>query len=137
MGNAESKKFRSVMVIDDNQMDLYVAELMLIKSGLAENIIVHGDAAKALHEIKLAAGRFNELPELILLDINMPSVNGFDFLGQFDLLPEHIKDLVFIFMLTSSIHNDDRATAISYPYVRGIINKPLTLESIREIERVL
>lgn len=130
-----SKKFRSVMVIDDNQMDRYIAELMLTKSGITEKIMMYADASAAISDIKKSVNNVTELPELIFLDINMPHVNGFDFLDEYDKLPDDIKDLVFIIMLTSSIHEADRKTASTYPYVRGIIHKPLTLDELRELDR--
>ena len=108
---------------------------MLLKTGIAENIIMHEDASKALHELQNS--KMTELPELILLDVNMPRTNGFDFLALFDKLPEHVKDLIFIYVLTSSIHNDDRSELALYPYVRGILNKPLTPEILTEVAALL
>lgn len=125
------------MVIDDSQMDRYVAELMLIKTGLAEKICIYEDASQALQEIRKSANNMTDLPELILLDINMPKLNGFDFLAEYDKLPEHVKDLVFIFILTSSIHSNDRNIISTYPFVRGIIHKPLTAGELQDTLGVL
>lgn len=123
------------MVVDDSQVDRYVAELMLIKAQLTDKIVLYEDAASALTYIKKISNSIADLPELILLDINMPNQNGFDFLNEFDMLPEHIKDFVFIVMLTSSISDGDRRIVASYPYVRGIIHKPLTLAELRNINK--
>ena len=74
----------------------------------------------------------NNCPDVILLDINMPIMDGFEFLEEFEKLGEcanHTK----IFMLTSSTQQEDRNAALKYNCVKGYFDKPLTTEHVNEI----
>ncbi len=122
------------MVVDDNHLDCFIAEKQLKNAGVTDNIEVYRNAGEALAALSIAAANPSMLPELILLDINMPEVNGFDFLSQYGKLPDTVKDLIYIVMLTSSVLSEDRIRVSAYPFVRGIIHKPLTRLALKQAE---
>jgi CheY-like chemotaxis protein len=131
------RKYKKVMVVDDNYLDCYIAEKQLKYTGVTDNIIVHNSASVALDELRASHNNLANLPEVIFLDINMPGINGFDFLDEYDKLDESIKDLVYIIMLTSSVLSEDRVKVAPYPYVRGILHKPLTRDALATAENWL
>ena len=75
----------------------------------------------------------NDYPELILLDINMPAINGWEFIEEYEEIIEELNLNTTIVMLTTSINPDDKIKALSYDSVKKFENKPLTVEKLKEI----
>ena len=73
------------------------------------------------------------LPDLILLDINMPGMDGWEFLTALSLHRPNLKKETCIYIVTSSIAECDREKALALPYVSGFISKPLSVAKLKEI----
>ena len=124
---------RTIMLIDDSEADNFFHGLLLERSGLALSVKVFEWAEKAL-------AWFTDHPfhdvDLVLLDINMPRMDGFEFLDHFHLLPDEHKGDARICMLSSSPLDDERERAMSYPRVTDFIVKPLEDETLPQLTRV-
>ncbi|QOG04318.1 response regulator [Flavobacterium sp. MDT1-60] len=134
--NQESEKptFKKILVIDDNPTDRYIAKRMAEKYHFAEEIILQESALEALDYIKSLENTPELLPQFIFLDINMPGMNGYEFLEEYAKLSETIKANCIILMITTSIHPDDFKRAENNPSVFRFLNKPLDREKFRLIE---
>jgi CheY-like chemotaxis protein len=75
----------------------------------------------------------NILPEVIFLDIDMPLMDGFQFLDEFEKLGSNTKEKCKIVMLTSSINPQDVNKSKNYLYVKKYINKPLSQENLENL----
>jgi len=117
-------KYETVMLIDDNPMDNMVNKGMIEKDRFAKNILVYGKAKTALDFLALADP--SQLPDLIFLDINMPEMDGFEFLEQFGNLPEQVTRKSKVIMLSTSDSFKDLNKANKNRYVFKFLNKPLT-----------
>jgi CheY-like chemotaxis protein len=130
------KKYKAVMLIDDNEIDNLINQKMLEASNVAETIFMHTGAKGALEFLKniekLSTNGVG-LPEIIFLDIDMPLMDGFQFLDEFDKLSDYIKNNISIIMLTSSINPQDLSKAKKSNFVKKYINKPLTQEALEKV----
>jgi CheY-like chemotaxis protein len=119
------KKF-NFLLIDDDDIFNYLSKRILLKSDVANSIIDFTNAKSALDFIKSTDSEI----DIILLDINMPIMNGFDFLDSFIQLA---NKQISVYMLTSSIDDADMIKSLKYPCVKGYFSKPLTTDTIAQI----
>lgn len=126
-------KYNSILVIDDSKYDRFIASEILEDYVEVLNFVSIESAQKALEYLQSLEDNPQGLPEIILLDIKMPIMDGFDFLQKFDEFPETIKTSCKIFMLSSSIDPNDFQRAQKSKYVVDFIEKPLSEENILRI----
>lgn len=118
------------MLIDDSEIDNMVNKHILSKNNIAEHILVFSSAHDALEYFNAN----NELlPNIILLDINMPIMNGFGFLVEFEKMDSKIVDSISVVMLTSSVDPNDIRRSKEFRTVKSFISKPLSLEHLEKI----
>lgn len=125
-------KYSSVMLIDDSEIDNFINEKMIEGCGFADRVYVHTSGRSALEFLKnlvKAKSAIGELiPEVIFLDINMPIMDGFQFMLEYGKLPDNIKEYSKVVILTTSINPQDFELARGYKKVEKYVNKPLTEE---------
>lgn len=119
----------SIFLIDDSDIDLFVQRRLLEISNLATKIITYNSPINALNE--LSSNLLHDGKNLVLLDLNMPILDGFDFLDKFNALAES-KKVKFI-VLTSSSSSLDREKADKYENVIDFISKPLNDKGLNTI----
>jgi CheY-like chemotaxis protein len=125
-------KYKCIMLIDDSEIDNMVNKHILSKNNIAENIIVLSSATDALDYLNQHLGTNNPLliPKVILLDINMPIMNGFGFLLEFEKMPNDFVKNIDVVMLTSSVDPNDIRRSKEFNSVRNFISKPLSLDHL-------
>jgi CheY-like chemotaxis protein len=123
----------TVMIIDDEEIDQRHYKRLLTRSGRAVEIIQFTYADVALNWIETNQDR---RIDVVFLDINMPRMNGFEFLDALQT-QDAPTNLNIIMMLTTSLAPRDRARAQAHPLVRGFMNKPLTDAHLDEASRLL
>ncbi|MEO6916618.1 MAG: response regulator [Chitinophagaceae bacterium] len=129
---------RPFIVIDDNKLDCFIAEKIIFNTGLSDDIKTFTDAQKALKYIE-----DRELPEqpdrcIIIVDIQMPLMNGFEFVEAFERLPLNTQKNYDIYVLSSTINENDLNRVRNYKTVKHLLDKPLTSKKLSYlIERLL
>lgn len=124
------KSVHTVAIIEDNPIDVFINTRVIEQAELAEEILPFNSAREALNYISSCAELGSIPPELIILDIRMPDMDGFDFLEAFETMPETLKRYVKIVMLSSSLDPVDESRALSHSSVVAFVSKPLTREKI-------
>lgn len=120
------------MLIDDNPDDNFYHERVIRKNSAVEKIIIKQTAQSALDYLKSRPGD-DIRPDIIFLDINMPGMNGWDFLDAYEKLDESVKSRAIIVMLTTSENPDDKQKSLLSNNVSEFRTKPLTKEIIQDI----
>lgn len=132
------KKFYSVMLVDDNEIDNLINQKMLEATAVCERIYLHTGAKSAIEFLKnidkVADDNPDIIPEVIFLDIDMPLMDGFQFLDQFENLSDRIRAKSKIVMLTSSINPQDVSRSRKSSYVKKYLNKPLTQDALKKLD---
>ncbi len=124
-----SSKYQQALLIDENEIDNFINERMITSCNFAERVIVKNSGPAALEYLKQVLANKETLPEIIFLDLNMPVMDGFGFLEEFDIIFKeygNIKEDCKIIVLSSSISPVDIDRASTNPYVYKYINKPLS-----------
>ena len=125
------------MLIDDNEIDNLINQKMIEAAVVAEIIYTHTSAKSAiefLRNVEKLEVADKVLPDVVFLDIDMPLMDGFQFLDEFEKLGNALKKKCKIVMLTSSINPQDFTRSKKYTSVKQYLNKPLTNESIVTLE---
>ena len=130
-------KFKQVMLLDDNELDNFINEKIIEASHFSEKVYVSSSGKSALEFLANLAtlGDTSDAiyPEAIFIDINMPIMDGFQFIDNLQNIPTNkIKDCKLV-ILTSSIYPEDRAKAQLISKDIIFLNKPLTAEMLNTI----
>jgi CheY-like chemotaxis protein len=127
-------KYASVMLVDDSEIDNFINHKMVEGCNFADNVYIHTSSKSALEFLKNLERAGNEassmLPEFIFLDINMPMMDGFQFIEEFEKLDNDLRKNTKIVMLTTSINPADIDKAKQIKVVHRYINKPLSEKSL-------
>jgi len=121
------------MLIDDNRDDNYLHERVIKKSGTVKTVVVKELATDALEYLKARKEHPEAHPDLIFLDINMPKMNGWEFLDAYSKLDKEFQCSAVITMLTVSANPDDQTKAVSHNMAVDFRNKPLTEKMLAEV----
>lgn len=125
-------KVNSIMLVDDDATTNFLNELLIGQMGITSEVIIAQNGREALEKLQEQCLTRGQCPELILLDINMPVLNGFGFLEAYQQLTSKQQVTSVIVMLTTSLNPKDIAKGKEYR-VAGFLNKPLLEKDLEEM----
>lgn len=128
-----SSPYDFVMLVDEDAIDNIINQKIIESNNFSDRIIVFRTGQEALDYLAANAKHDDKLPDLIFLDINMPIMDGFQFLEEFEKLEKEIHDKCKIIMLSSSISPRDIDRAASNRFVKKYLNKPLNSRYLQAI----
>lgn len=118
------------LVIEDNLIDQLVIKQLLTKVLDIDQIIIANNGREG---IQWLVTKNNDRPLIILLDIQMPIMNGFEFLEEFHKLKKGIKKGIQIYILSSTLDPDEIAAITANKYVSAFLNKPFPIDEFKTI----
>lgn len=120
-----------VLVIDDDELIWFLIRDVLRHMGLLKGLKTFSEAEMALEFLR----RLPAAPACMVVDLNLPGIDGFDFLEIFqqELLPHFEQTVVYV--VSASIRQEDRERALSFPFVRNFYSKPLKLAQLKDMLR--
>lgn len=124
----------NIMLVDDDEINNFIT-VKLIKKAFPDGVIsTYVNGRLAIERLKdLFRNNSPKLPDYILLDINMPIMNGWEFLDEYKASNMDPEKKITIHILSSSVFSNDMEKAKSYQSVANFISKPLSIESIKEV----
>ncbi|MEZ4825502.1 MAG: response regulator [Bacteroidia bacterium] len=127
------QKLNCILLIDDDEDDNFIHQMVIRKADVAHKIVIRENGLDALEYLQtLENGKYPQ-PDLIFLDINMPRMNGWEFLAEYQKLESVQQGKVMVVMLTTSLNPNDENRAKSNPYINKFLTKPLTRDRLLEI----
>ncbi|MFN0291817.1 response regulator [Pedobacter helvus] len=121
----------NLLVIDDDDINIFIISKIVEKTGYDVEICAKHNGQLAIDYIKDLLSNNQPLPHLVLIDINMPILNGWEFIEAFEAL--NIPATNDMYMLSSSVYENDIEKAKSYKSVKGFISKPLSIDRLKEL----
>lgn len=126
-----------VMLVDDNETDNFISEKIIEMAGFAERVITMDSGSSALEYLQENGAVEENIPDIIFLDINMPFVDGFVFLFEFERFSDLVKSKSKIVILSSSDNKRDIDRIVDNQFVINYVVKPLTTEALKKIDSML
>ncbi|SDR77777.1 response regulator [Christiangramia echinicola] len=121
---------KSVWVIDDDEIYQMIIKKLIQKSGVFEDRYFFKGAKQVISELEKSEFL---VPDVILLDINMPLMDGWQFIEKLRTVVSEIPERTKIYIVSSSIAYSDKERAEKFPEVTGFLSKPLTVNILKEI----
>jgi two-component system, chemotaxis family, chemotaxis protein CheY len=126
------EKINRVMLVDDDEIHSNLCYELILRAGIANTITIFNDAEEALAYLRSGVHNPEELPDLIFLDINMPFMDGWDFLDAYEEFRPQIKKEIMLILLTSSVYKNDIEKAKQYKAVSEYIKTPISIDKLVE-----
>ena len=127
------KKLKCILLVDDDNDCNFFHKLLINQLECAEQVFFAANGIEALDFLKSCSENKYPKPEIIFLDINMPKMNGWEFLEEYHKLKVSEKAKMVLIMLTTSLNPDDREKALNSLEVNGFLNKYLDKETLGNV----
>jgi CheY-like chemotaxis protein len=127
------KKYKCVMLVDDSEMDRFVGKAVLESSQITEQVILGKNGIDGLNMLVEYFSRNRSLPELILVDLEMPMMNGFELIEELMKYSAYSNENCRIIVLTASLSDESQGEKIRSYGVNNILEKPLDKRELLKV----
>jgi CheY-like chemotaxis protein len=134
MADPKKNSIDLVLLVDDNDTDNFISKRIIEITGFADRVEVKNSGKSALEFLRENQNNPRNIPGIIFLDINMPIVDGFVFLYEFEKFSELVRNKCKVIILSSSDNKRDIDKIVNNNHVIKFITKPLTEVSLEEVK---
>ena len=127
-------KINCVLLVDDDEATNFIHKHVIQAADFADQVKIAENGLQALDYLNSIHDSDYVKPDLIFLDINMPVMNGWEFLEQYKQLDEELKGQMMVVMLTTSLNPDDKANSKAIGGIDHFMSKPLTVEMLHDLQ---
>lgn len=128
-----SKKVQRAFIIDDDEVYIYAIRRLIKIQNLCEELFVFTDGQQAVDYLLAHKNDGTPMPDLILIDVNMPVLDGWGFIEEFQKMDSNLTKNTKLFMVSSSIDPRDLKKAKEIPIIVKYIFKPITFDELKEV----
>jgi CheY-like chemotaxis protein len=125
----------NLLVIDDDDINIFIIKKIVAKTGFEVEMVSKNNGQLAIDYLATIKDDPERFPHLMLIDINMPVLNGWEFLDTYDKLGLALK--ADMYMLSSSVYENDIEKAKTFKAIKGFISKPLSVERLTELLKLI
>ncbi len=127
------KKIEKACIIDDDPIFIYGTKRLMAEIDFCETLIVYQDGQDAIDGLNGLKARGEKLPSIILLDLNMPIMNGWEFLEDFIKISNDNREDITVYIISSSVDPRDLERIKNYEVVNNYILKPISTDDLRKV----
>ncbi len=120
-------------IVDDDQIYVFGLKKLIAINNLCKNVLVFENGEKAINHITPIIKNNDQLPDVILLDLNMPVMDGWEFLDEFVKIKPQLSKKIQIYMVSSSINPADIEKAKQYEELSDYLIKPISVEELQRV----
>lgn len=125
----------NLLVIDDDDINIFIIKKIVEKTGFNIDMVAKSNGKLAIDYLVETTAQNTAFPNLVLIDINMPVMNGWEFIEAYEELD--FKKEADLYILSSSVYENDIEKTKSYKSVKGFISKPLSMERLTELIKAI
>lgn len=126
-------KVKSTCIIDDDPIFVYSTKRIMKEVNFSEEVIVYNNGQDAIEGLQELINEGKKIPPVIFLDLNMPIMNGWEFLDEFTQIPNHNRGDVTIYVISSSVDPRDLEKIKTYNVINNYILKPVVREDLQTV----
>ncbi|MDV7137878.1 response regulator [Maribacter sp. TH_r10] len=127
------KKIESTCIIDDDPIFIYGTKRIMKEMDFCDDILVFNNGQDAIDGLMDITSQGKKLPSVIFLDLNMPIMDGWEFLEDFVKIPNHNREKVTVYIISSSVDPRDVERVKDYDVVNNYILKPITPQDLQNV----
>lgn len=127
-------KINCVLLVDDDEATNFIHKHIIKAADFADNVKIVENGLQALEYLNSIHDSEYMRPDLIFLDINMPRMNGWEFLEQYKQLDEELHAQMMVVMLTTSLNPVDKTNSETNGNIDHFMSKPLTIEMLEKLK---
>ncbi len=124
---------KTIWVIDDDEIYQMLIDRLIKKSEIFSSLNIFKNGKEAIDALSSTLDNKEAIPDYILLDINMPIMNGWEFMEELGVIKPTINKLIKVYTVSSSIAIQDKNKSKTYPDILGFLSKPISVDDLLAI----